>query len=133
MSKRAREQWSNHELREKQSEIGKKKVGNLNPFFGKSHSDVTKRKISEAKRGKPGRQMTEEMRLDCSLRITGELHHFFGKKLSDKHKEKMSIGMRAAAIGCRFMFDGERKRRVIRDMIEKRLSEGWIFISDMGR
>jgi hypothetical protein len=47
------------------------KLGSNNPNFGKSRSDKTKQKISDAKKG--------------------ENHHFFGKELSYEHKIKLSI------------------------------------------
>jgi len=38
-------------VREKLSEIGKTKIGDLNNFYGKSHSEQTKKTISEKKKG----------------------------------------------------------------------------------
>jgi hypothetical protein len=39
------------ETKEKLSKAGKKKIGNLNGFYGKKHSDKTKLKLSESKSG----------------------------------------------------------------------------------
>ena len=59
------------ETRAKMSEAMTGKYdGENHPFFGKQHSDETKKKLSEAR--------------------SGENHHFFGKKLSDEHKQKLS-------------------------------------------
>jgi len=38
-------------VRKKLSEIGKTKIGELNSFYGKTHSDETKQKISKSKKG----------------------------------------------------------------------------------
>lgn len=37
-------------------------AGEKNPFFGRTHSPETRKRISDAKRGKPGRPHTEESR-----------------------------------------------------------------------
>ncbi|HEL2592474.1 TPA: GIY-YIG nuclease family protein [Streptococcus suis] len=42
------------EFREKMSELGKKRIGTKNSFYGQQHSEETKRKISEANRGGTG-------------------------------------------------------------------------------
>ena len=51
------------------AEIGKTLVGEKNPFFGKKHSEETRKKLSAGK--------------------TGEKHPFFGKKFSEETKDKM--------------------------------------------
>jgi len=42
---------NNPVVKEKLSEIGKTKIGDLNNFYGKSHSEQTKKTISEKKKG----------------------------------------------------------------------------------
>lgn len=49
------------------SKIHSQKVGELNSFYGKKHSDETKQKISDAKRGKEGHKHTEEYKKNASL------------------------------------------------------------------
>lgn len=56
--------------------LSKSQMGELNSFYGKTHTDETKRKISIANKGK----------------ITGEKHYFYGKKLSKEQIDKMHKG-----------------------------------------
>ncbi len=65
------------EFRKKMSEVTK---GEKNPFYGKHHTEETKRKISEANKG---RQKSEE-----TIRKIVAAH--IGKPLSSKHKQKLS-------------------------------------------
>lgn len=70
--------------------------GKDGPFKGKTHFDVTKAKISEAKSGANhhlfGKTHSEEVKNKMSLAHTGEKHHFFGKTHSEETKQKMSMG-----------------------------------------
>ena len=54
--------------------LSKKFMGENNPFFGKKHSEETKEKMSENKKGK----------------YEGELNPFYGKNHSEETKEKLS-------------------------------------------
>lgn len=60
-------------------------------FAGLNLSDEHKRKISEAKKGKPGFQHTEESKLKLSKSKLGELNPMYGKHIvwSDETKEKL--------------------------------------------
>lgn len=54
--------------------ISQKFTGKNNPFYGKKHTEETKQKISESRKGQ------------CS----GENHHFYGKKHTKEELKKMS-------------------------------------------
>jgi hypothetical protein len=56
--------------------------GPNNPFYGKIHSEETKRKISEARAGKPNPNMARD--------IKGEKNPFFGKQHSAETRQQMS-------------------------------------------
>jgi len=49
-------------------------AGENHPFYGKHHSEETRRKISEAKQGQGGHPQSEEARLKISKAIRGEKH-----------------------------------------------------------
>ena len=79
------------------------------PFYGKKHSDETRKKISEAKLNKPlsdkarkkvsdankSKILSAETRRKMSDAQTGEKNHFFGKKHSDETKAKVSLAKKA--------------------------------------
>ena len=57
------------------------------PFFGKEHSEDTKKKLSEANIGK---SRSEETKKKISESKRGEKHPMFGKEHSEETKKKMS-------------------------------------------
>lgn len=71
------------ETKKKISVMASKRVGELNPFYGKTHTKETKKKISEAKKG----------------RFAGELNPFYGKVHTEETKQKIretQIGKKVA-------------------------------------
>ena len=89
------------------SEIGKTKTGSLNNFFGYTHSDETKRKISITKKQKMSPEIREKIRIARSKQIMkpcseetkrklseankGQIPWSKGKSLSEETKTKISI------------------------------------------
>lgn len=66
-------------------------VGEKNPFFGRKHSDETKKHWSEIRKG---RKESEETKLKKSTALKGRLPWNTGLHLSDEHKKKVSIALK---------------------------------------
>jgi hypothetical protein len=79
------------EAKKKISDARKGKPGGWN---GKKHSEETRKKISDAKKGKPGtwigKKHSEETRKKISEARKGKPNPMFGKKHSDETKRKIS-------------------------------------------
>lgn len=65
--------------------------GNNHPFYGKHRSEETRRKLSEAKKGK---SLSEEHRRKISESMKGENNHFYGKTHSEESRRKMSEALK---------------------------------------
>lgn len=90
-------------------EVNKKKglTGSKNPFYGKTHSDETKRKLSE----KNKRPCSENAKNIFSKKYVGAGNPFYGKTHSEETKRKLSV------------FKSEEHKRKLRIAALKRLSE----------
>ena len=82
------------ETRQKQSEANKGEnhpmYGKPSPNRGKPRPEETCRKISEAKKGKPGKPHSPETRCKLSEANKGENHPMYGKPRPEETKRKMS-------------------------------------------
>ncbi len=101
---RIKSAWNNGLTKEtdkrikKQSESMKGKYdGENNPFYGKYHSDETKRKLSEIakmrigeKNSFYGKHHTEKTKEKISLKNKGKIGYNLGKKFSEEHKKNLS-------------------------------------------
>jgi len=75
--------------------MAKQKIGKLNPFYGKHHTEESKKKISVANKAKPAwnkglKQETDERVAKYTEKLIGRKGSFKGKVHSDETKEKMS-------------------------------------------
>lgn len=77
--------------RKKQSAFMKKKVGELNNFYGKYHTEETKLKISNTKKG---RKDSDETRRKKSEANRGENNNMYGKTHTKEAREKISRAMK---------------------------------------
>ncbi len=76
------------ETRKILSEKAKLRTGDSNPFYGRHHSDETKEKISKANTGRS--IWSDEQKQQKSENMIGEKNHFFGKKHTEETKRKIS-------------------------------------------
>lgn len=67
--------------------VSKAHKGEKNHFFGKHHTEESKKKMSKAKKGK---HLSEEHKKKLSENMKGEKNHNYGKQLSEETKKKMS-------------------------------------------
>jgi len=72
------------EVRYKLSNIAKKRTGKNNPFFGKTHSEETKKKIS-----RKGVTLTESHKKKISEALKGAKNPFYGKNHTKSTKQKL--------------------------------------------
>jgi len=97
------------ETRQKKSQS---KLGSKNHFYGRKHSEESKRKISESKKGKKlqlteedllrrkiqktflGKIHSSESKIKMSKSRSGEHHYFYGKTHSEETKRKMAAARR---------------------------------------
>lgn len=75
-----------NETKEKLSSYGKKRIGDKNSFYGKVHSEETKKRISQAN---TGNKWGEESKRKASVRMKNN-NPFRGKHHSEQSKKKMS-------------------------------------------
>ena len=96
------------------SDVTKKKLsesrkGENNPMFGKHLSDETRKKISEAKKGRTppnkGKSMSEEQKRKLSEVLKGKVPPNKGKSMSEEQKRKLSKPV------LQYTLDGEFVRK----------------------
>ena len=75
------------------------------PMLGKTHSEETRRKMSEAQKGENnhmyGKKLSKETRRKMSEAQKGENNHMYGKKLSKETRRKMSEAHKGKGLGNR--------------------------------
>jgi hypothetical protein len=79
------------------------KKGNKKPHPHKGHpiTEETRRKISEANKGKPKPPRTEEHSKKISKRLSGKNNPNYGKKFSEETKQRMKAAHAKAGNGRR--------------------------------
>lgn len=77
---------------ETKHKISESLTGEKNPFYGKKHTEKTKRIIGKKNSGKYedrfGKEKSNEIKSKLSDALKGENNPFYGKKLSKEHIEK---------------------------------------------
>jgi|688.fasta_scaffold13870_12 hypothetical protein len=118
--------------------------GELNPMFGKTHSEETKKLITEKSIGKilssetkkkisisnKGRKLSEKCCLEKSIRMRGENNHMFGKPLSVERKVAISERNRKRKGEKRNPLSTEQKVQIARNKRSK--LQKFCFIHESG-
>jgi len=74
------------------SKMSKSKMGELNSFYGKQHTEASRARMSNSLKG---RKLTDETKESISRGMTGDKNPFYGKHHSDETKRKLSEKGRA--------------------------------------
>lgn len=86
------------ETRRKMSES---RMGEKNPMYGKTHSESTRRKISDATKGRPGRPRTEHQKECARLANLGkEVSEETRKKISEANKGNIPYNKNIRSVYC---------------------------------
>ena len=72
---------------ERKINMSKNAIGTLNAFYGKFHSEETRKIISEKAKN---RKVDDNTKLKISESLKGNKNFWYGKNLSDEHKLKLS-------------------------------------------
>lgn len=111
--------------------IGSTKIGELNNFYGKSHSEESLQKI----RDKRANQVFSKETIEKFRQRTGEKNSFFGKKHTEETINKLKSrkltkeqidANRENGKKLRWVNDGTNIKRIHDIELEKYLSEGWV-------
>ena len=90
--------FGKHHSDESKKKMSESHKGQIPPNKGKPMSEETKKKISESLKGKPspnkGKHLSEEHKKKLSEAESGEKHHMFGKHLSEETKKKISESLK---------------------------------------
>ena len=90
-----------------------KQTGSDNPFFGKHHSEETKKKLSEKHKGY---KHTDESKKKISLASMGRTP-MLGKKVSDETKLKRSISLKGKNLGEKSYWFGKHRSLEFKEMM----------------
>ncbi len=75
-------------------------IGENNPFFGKCHTEVVRKHLSEQKVGANhpfyGKHLSAEHRIKIGLKQIGEKNHMFGKHHSEEHCRRIGDAQRGS-------------------------------------
>ena len=89
-----------------------------------SHSDETKKKMSESRKGRigpmVGKKHSDETKEKMSKSHSGENNHFFGKTHTQETKDHQSVIMKNRMIGESNPFYGKKHSKEIQDKISEK-------------
>jgi hypothetical protein len=109
---------------EEQSKIMK---GSGNPMFGKSHSEISREKMSISHTGKIpwnlGKALTDEHRKNISKSNSGEKNFMYGKTHTEESKNKISSKNKGHSYNAGILKSTEHKQKISNRLKGRKFSE----------
>lgn len=110
---------------ERRNEMSKqrkgKRVGSENPFYGKKHTEETKRIIREKR---AVQIFPEDVNIKRSEALKGERNHFYGKHHTEESKEKIRIKRKTQVLSNKSRKQiSETMKRIWEERRQKKLDE----------
>ena len=91
-------------------------------MYGKHHSEASKKKMSEIKRGK---KTSEETKKKQSEALKGEKAYWYGKHLKKETREKLSKAHKGQNINRRWINNNSENKYVLKEEVQLYLEKGW--------
>lgn len=102
--------------------MSKSRRGEKHPMYGKHHSEASKKKMSEIKRGK---KTSEETKKKQSEALKGEKAYWYGKHLKKETREKLSKAHKGQNINRRWINNNSENKYVLKEEVQLYLEKGW--------
>ena len=111
-------------MKEAAEQHSKAMKGEKNPFYGKKHSEETKKRNAEAHKGKHLSEETKKKLSEANKeRYIGEKHPMYGRHHSEESKKKMREAMKGNKYALGYKHSEETKNKMRESHKGKKMSE----------